>query len=118
MDAEQGYASHVLSRIALNAGGAAKSTLDSPLRRTRARHCRGAPSRHSPWRKPGARRGLGGLISSGAGALASMMMGDAAGGMAYGIDDESSGDDGGPDLDEVGDDMMDVDDFANPEAGV
>ena len=59
MDAEQGYASHVLSRIALNAGGAAKSTLDSPLRRTRARHCRGAPSRHSPWRKPGARRGLG-----------------------------------------------------------
>ena len=65
------------------------------------------------------RRGLGGLISSGAGALASMMMGDAAGGMAYGIDDESSGDDGGPSLDEVGgDDMMDVDDFANPEAGV
>ena len=64
MDAEQGYASHVLSRIALNAGGAAKSTLDSPLRRTRARHCRGAPSRHSPWRKPGARRGLGdGLLA-------------------------------------------------------
>lgn len=62
------------------------------------------------------RRGLGGLISSGAGALASMMMDDAADGMAYGIDDESSGDDGGPDLDAVGgDDMMDVDDFANPE---
>ena len=62
------------------------------------------------------RRGLGGLISSGAGALASMMMGDAAGGMAsYGIDDGSSSDDVGPDLDEVGDDMMDVDDFANPE---